>query len=193
MNLVGTRAGTGENETDPERGLITGDTMLMRIRNKMSTLVVNAYPTSEAPAISTLGHIGISTGVHGSLWENISSGLLTVEEEKFTDAFVHHPEAVAELFGNDTDNDYLTDSGVAFAMDRVLKEVTTRARGLIALRQDTTDTQLKQNGRQIDDWKQHLEEYEKKLRRDFTTMEGRVNEMEHTQDWIQQQTERKGQ
>jgi len=77
------------------------------------------------------------------------------------------------------------DSGVAYTLEKNLKPYTESRNGIVATRISTTDNGIKQQDEKISDWKDHLDEYRKKLERDFTVMQQSLNELEQNQKRIQ--------
>jgi flagellar hook-associated protein 2 len=147
--------------------------------------MMNPYPTERGRELSILAQIGVSMGNTGSDWKEIRGGYLQVDENKFVEAFEQYPDSIRQLFGSDNDNDMAVDSGVAYTLEKNLKPYTESRNGIVATRISTTDNGIKQQDEKISDWKDHLDEYRKKLERDFTVMQQSLNELEQNQKRIQ--------
>ena len=180
-NVVSSGRLTEKNEV----GTLTGDITVMGLKNRLQTIMMNPYPTERGRELSILAQIGVSMGNTGSDWKEIRGGYLQVDENKFVEAFEQYPDSIRQLFGSDNDNDMAVDSGVAYTLEKNLKPYTESRNGIVATRISTTDNGIKQQDEKISDWKDHLDEYRKKLERDFTVMQQSLNELEQNQKRIQ--------
>jgi len=180
-NVVSSGRLTEKNEV----GTLTGDITVMGLKNRLQTIMMNPYPTERGRELSLLAQIGVSMGNTGSDWKEIRGGYLQVDENKFVEAFEQYPDSIRQLFGSDNDNDMAVDSGVAYTLEKNLKPYTESRNGIVATRISTTDNGIKQQDEKISDWKDHLDEYRKKLERDFTVMQQSLNELEQNQKRIQ--------
>jgi len=175
---------SGKLDERSEAGSLTGDITVMGLKNKLQKIMMNPYPTERGRELSLLAQIGISMGSAGSRWEDIKGGYLQVDEDRFVKAFERFPESIKQLFGSDTNNDVVVDTGVAYELSRTLKAYTNPRGGIIPYRITTTETNIREQEENIEDWKEHLEEYRKKLESDFIQMQQAVNELEQTQKRI---------
>lgn len=159
-------------------GILSGDITVMGLKSKLQRIMMDPYPTGMGKELSMLVQIGISTGAYGSDWSDIKEGYLHVAEDKFITAFEKFPEMIKQLFGSDTNNDVAIDNGVAYVMDKTLKGYISPRNGVIINRIKNTDTGIKEQEKSIDSWNVHIEEYRKKLERDFTVMQQALNELD---------------
>jgi flagellar hook-associated protein 2 len=162
-------------------GVLTGDITVMGVKNKLQTIMMNPYPTDRGKELSLLAQIGISMGRSGSNWSDIKGGYLQVDEDRFVEAFEKYPEAIKQLFGADTDKDMIVDNGVSYVLNKTLKGYSDQRSGIITYRIKSTNAGIRETEKSIDDWKEHLEDYRKKLESDFTLMQRALQELEQNQ------------
>jgi flagellar hook-associated protein 2 len=173
--------------TDEERkkaterlGLLTGETMLGNLKSSMQQLMMNPYPTSRQRDLALLAQVGIATDLRrpgSGLDKTRLRGYLEVDEAKLEAAIAATPDAVRELFGNDTDGDLVVNAGVAFSLDALLRPYVQTG-GIVANRIAGTDTLISRANREISDYQKHLASYEAELKRKYGLMEGALSEME---------------
>ncbi len=173
-----------ERDSANERlGMFQGDITLNQMKNRLQTMLMSPYTTEAGRDFSLLAQVGISTNATGQSGNGIDStklrGYLEMDEDKFDAALKSDLESVKDLFGNDTDNDLVVDSGAAYTTDTYLKPFT-QIGGIIPLKLDSIDRQVDDTNDQIADYKVHLDDYEAKLKRQYGTMEGTLGSMEKT-------------
>jgi flagellar hook-associated protein 2 len=172
-------------EERAEAGLLTGDIAVMGLKNKLQRIMMNPYPTDRGQELSLLAQIGISMGPLRASVDEIRGGLLKVDEETFISAFEQYPDSIKQLFGADTDNDALVDSGVAYTLEQTLGGYTEPRNGVIAYRVKSMENKISSQDRKIDDFNEHLVEYRQRLEEDFTLMQQSMGELEQTQRRLQ--------
>jgi flagellar hook-associated protein 2 len=172
---------SGNLDEENEVGTLSGDITIMGLKSKLQTIMMNPYPTERGKELNLLAQIGISMGAANSSWTDIRSGYLQVDEDSFVEAFNRYPDAIKQLFGSDSNNDTVIDNGVAYVLDTTLKGYTDQRDGIIAYHLKNTDTKIKDQQGDIEDWNEHVDEYRKKLERDFTIMQQSLNELEQNQ------------
>ena len=170
-------------------GLLQGDLALNQLKNRLRQTIVTPYPTQLGPEMSMLVQVGIATdtgrpGATGTLSGTKLRGYLEIDEARLEEALARSPEAVAELFGSDTDRDFVIDSGVGFAISRDVRPFIQTG-GLIAGRVGNIDTTVSRRERDIATANRQLEEKEERLRRDYTMMEGMLNTLERSSQAIE--------
>jgi flagellar hook-associated protein 2 len=173
--------------TDEERekatgrlGLLTGETMLTSLKASMQQLMMNTYPTSRARDLALLAQVGIATDLRrpgSGLDKTRLRGYLEVDEARLEAAIAADPDAVRELFGNDTDGDLVVNAGVAWALDTLLRPYVQTG-GIIPNRVAGTDTAIARSTREIADYEKRLAATEAELKRKYGIMEGALNELE---------------
>jgi flagellar hook-associated protein 2 len=173
--------------TDEERkkasdrlGLLTGETTLANLKSSMQQIMMNPYPTSRARDLALLAQIGIATDLRrpgSGIDKTRLRGYLEVDEAKLENAIATWPEAVRELFGNDTDGDLVVNAGVAYSLDALLRPYVQTG-GIISNRIAGTDTLIARSSREISDYQKHLTDYEAELKRKYGLMESALNQMD---------------
>jgi flagellar hook-associated protein 2 len=162
-------------------GQLSGDITVMRLKSKLQNIMMNPYPTDRGKEVNLLAQIGISMGAANSNWDDIRGGYLQIDEDTFVRAMQRHPTAIKQLFGSDTNNDMVTDNGVAYILDATLKGYTDPRNGIVAYHIKNTDSRIKNQEREIDEWNEHIDDYRRKLEIDFTRMQQSLNELEQNQ------------
>jgi flagellar hook-associated protein 2 len=170
-----------ERETMRERlGIFQGDSSLNQLRQRMQTIMMNAYDTGPESPYDLLAQIGISTnasGASGNVDMSRLRGYLEINEAQLDEALTRDFEGVGRLFGSDTDGDLVVDRGVAVALDQFVNPYV-RTGGVVAGRESSLDTQISQTEDRISRYNDRLEDYEQELRSDFGRMEGMMNQLE---------------
>ena len=153
-----------------DKGILSNDISLMNLHSKLRATVVDSYPTSLGTKLSILAQLGISTGKWGSDWENIRKGLLILDKEKFNSACNTFGDNISELFGYDLDKNKVIDTGVGFALDKVISPFSQR-RGVIEGKISLADTMIDLKNEAIQQKEKQVVIYEDNLRKKFGKME----------------------
>jgi flagellar hook-associated protein 2 len=169
-------------------GLLVGDLSLQQLKGSMQNVMMNPYPTSLGRELSLLAQAGIATDTRApgsaAIDRTRLRGYLEVDEPKLTAAINEHPDALRQLFGNDTTGDLVVDSGAAFKLDTLLRPYVQTG-GILPQRVTTLDTQIAQSNRQIADYKVKLDDYQAELKRKYAQMGGALDQMQHNNQSIQ--------
>jgi flagellar hook-associated protein 2 len=179
--------------TDEERakarqqlGLLQGDLALNQMKSRMREIVAGAYPTSAGRDLALLAQIGVGTDASrpgSGIDKSRLRGYLEIDEDRLQGALNNRTDAVRQLFGNDTDGDFVVDSGVAFSLVETLHPYLT-AGGLIGTRITTIDQTAGRRERDIATLAKQLQDKEAKLERDFATMQGALNNLSRSSSAI---------
>jgi len=180
-----TKVVPGGNIAETTAGVFAGDITVMGIKNRLKNIMMNPYPTDKGKSLSLLAQIGISMGSTGSLWSDIKGGYLQVDEDKFINSMEENPDSIKQLFGSDNNNDMIVDNGVAYVMKNTLKGYSDSRTGIISYHLGGIDNDIKEEDKNIEDWKEHLDDYRKKLEGDFTIMEQALHKLEQNQKSIE--------
>ncbi len=171
-----------ERESAREKlGEFKGDMTLNQIKNRLQRIMMNPYPTRMGQELTMLNQAGISTNASGtSQGYNASRlrGYLEIGEEQLDSALENHPQAVKDLFGRDTDEDMLPDSGAAYEADTFLKPYLQTG-GIFASKFSRLDSQISRKEDEIRDYRDHLEDYEQDLKSKYGRMEGTIQQLEN--------------
>ncbi len=170
-----------ERETMEERlGIFQGDSSLNQLRQRMQTIMMDAYDTGPEGSYDLLAQIGISTnasGASGNVDMSRLRGYLEINEAQLDEALARDFAGVGRLFGMDSDGDLTVDRGVAVALDQFVNPYV-RTGGVVAGRESSLDTQISQTQDRIGRYDDRLENYEQQLRNDFGRMEGMMDQLE---------------
>jgi len=178
-----------EKKTARERlGTLQGDSTLNLLSSSLQRLVAAPYPTVDGRDMTLLAQIGIATnaskpGTSQGYDVTKMRGYLEIEDETLGKALSEHFEAVKQLFGNDTNGDLIVDSGIAYAMDSLLKPYVETG-GILALKTGTLDTQINGEKRTLDNLDAQLAAQETELKRKYGSMEASLNRMESSSSSI---------
>ena len=167
-----------EKKTYTERlGIFQGDSTLSQIRSRLQSIMMGVWPTREGPAV--LSSFGISTDSRrgGGYDASRLRGYLEIEEKTLDAALQADFRKVRDSFGFDSDGDLLIDSGVAFAIDGLMRPYVETG-GIISTRTRTIDTQVVRQQRDLENFDRQLASKEADLKRKFGMMEGALGQME---------------
>ncbi len=174
---------TDSNYNDEGKtGSFAGDFGLTNLISKLRIIMMNPYPTSYGDELSLLAQIGISTNSEGFgvMDKTKLKGVLEVNENKFLEEVEKYPKGVKELFGMDTDGDYLVDNGAAFQIEKLLKMYTERDGGFFDLKSKEFKDQIASIEKDKKAYQDKLTEDEKKLKKEFYQMEKASNDLEES-------------
>ncbi len=171
-------------KTKGDRGLFMGDMTIMRLDNALKMAVSSAYPNPADDPIKMLSQIGISTGKVNAAWSEIKQGKLQIEEDLLREKIMANPEGVKNLFGADNDGDRLVDSGFAWSVENTLKPYVQPGKNMIVVQIDMNKEAIRRADERIKQQSDHLQAYEDKLRKKFSTMEQNMSSSKAQRDWM---------
>ncbi|MHC6201618.1 flagellar filament capping protein FliD [Breznakiellaceae bacterium SP9] len=163
-------------------GAFSGDSTLTQLKNSLQRIVTSPYPTSTGQNVSMLTQIGIGTDVRrtGSSTGYDATrlrGYLEIDEKSLDAALQSKMLAVQQLFGYDTDGDYIVDSGIGFSMENFTRSYVETG-GVITLKTSTIDTKVSQERQRIDSLDRQLAGKEASLKKQYGQVEGSYSRME---------------
>lgn len=160
------------------QGTLRGDRTLNSLKQSLSRGMTSAYPTDNDSGFNLLNSVGISTNATGNSGFNASKlrGYIEFNTEELEKTLKNNIEGVKNLFGFDTNDDFIIDTGVAKVIDDILKPYT-RSGGTIATRISTIDSKIKRQDKQITDYKDDLISYEDTIRRKYGQMDATINSL----------------
>ena len=160
-------------------GILQGDVTISQLRTSMQNIMMNAYAAPETTML--LGMLGISTNAQtgGGYDAAKMRGYLEIDEKKLTNALNSNFENIRALFGYDTDKDFVIDSGVAVALDNLIKPFVETG-GIFNTKLKTFDTLIADQKKIIDTLTAQLAKKEEELRRKYGLMEGVLGQLEQT-------------
>ena len=174
-----------------EQGLFSTDSSFMNIRSKMRTIVLSPYPTSVSNNLAVSAQLGLSTGAWNSAFDDVRSGKLKLDQNKFEEVFRKYPVAVMEFFGSDTDNDKKINEGLAFRMDNFLLDVTRVKSGIIDVKIEKIKEDIRNQNTTISQKEEDVQKYESKLKEQFGNMERKMSTLKAQQKWLDQRLNQK--
>ena len=131
-----------------DRGVLSNNITLMNLHSKIRATVLNSYTTSLGRKLAILTQIGISTGKWGSAWDNVRKGLLKLDKDKFIFTLNSYGDKISELFGYDSNNDKIIDTGIAFTLNNVITPFIRR-QGIIEGKISLVDTLIRSTDKRI--------------------------------------------
>ncbi len=161
-------------------GMFQSDYTFIQMKNRLQQIAMSSYPTSKGRELNLLAQIGISTNSSGfgsSFDRTKLRGYLEINENKFDDALKTNLPAVKELFGNDTNNDLIVDSGIAYDMDKYVN-VYTKVGGVIASRLASIKGRVSRLDNNILAMKSDLDRKEQDLKVKYGKMEGALQNLQ---------------
>ena len=171
-----------------DQGLLMGEISLMQLKNHMQDTMMNPYPTSLGRDMRLLAQIGISTDVRepgaATLDKTKLRGYLEIDDQKLTTAIEQHPDAVKQLFGNDTTGSLVVNSGVAYTLDNILRPYV-QTDGIFPMRMTDLDSRIADNSRSIDSYKGKLDDYLAELKRKYGQMQSSLDSLQKNSQSMQ--------
>lgn len=167
-------------------GLMLNDTTLSMLRTSLQNAMMNPYDTGTD--LSLLAQLGISTnsqkGGGGQGYDTSKMrGYLEIDEDSLDKALASNFDGVRKLFGTDTDNDLVVDSGAAWKLDSVIKPYVETA-GIISIKTGTLDQQITLGKSTLENLDKQLADKEADLKEKYASMEGTLNQMDSTSSQI---------
>ncbi len=148
------------------RGAFVGESGVRRVSQGMAFRVTSAY-TGLSQDYNALSLIGISTD---------SDGKLSIDSEKFQEVLLAEPDQVADLF--------TSDAGFITAMKEQLDVYTDSSEGTLSVRKDTIEERISSMNDDVDAMQDRLDRLEARLRKQFTSMESVMGQMQGSQAYI---------
>jgi flagellar hook-associated protein 2 len=180
-------------EMQEKAGAFAGDTTLTQFKNTMQRIMTSPYSTDAEQEVALLSQIGIGTDVRragmGGYSASRMRGYMEIDEDALDTALMDNLPAVQQLFGQDSDGDLIVDSGIAFALDNLMRSYVETG-GIISLKTSTIDSKITQEQRRIDTLDTQLARKEDDLKRQYGAMEGAYNRMESTASSLDQFSQR---
>ncbi|MBE7438389.1 MAG: flagellar filament capping protein FliD [Spirochaetales bacterium] len=183
----------GKNPDKVAAGVFATDATVRQLSNTLRSVISDAYPARYKPAYKLLADIGISTGAPGATFSDIQYGYLILDEDRLRQALEASPEAVKELFAQDSNSDTRLDHGAAYKMRESLDPYTRMARGIIPGRIDLIKAQSRSNTDRIARIEAGVQAKESSLRDRFGRMESAIGKSKATSNYLKNQMRQGGQ
>ena len=159
-------------EKEKVLGVLQGDVTLIQTKNRLQQIVNNSYDIQSPDQISMLFQLGIGSNLSAYSGYSASRmrGYLEIDETKLDEAVRNNINDLQKIFGFDTNNDYITDNGIAFLMNEYLTSFSQQG-GIIDGKIQTYDRQIAQQERDITNFNDRMEKKEADYKRQFGNME----------------------
>lgn len=169
-----------EEEAALERlGLFQGDFTLTQSKQSLQTAMAQAYDIKDNDTIKMLSQVGISTNASSGSSINSSQmrGYLEIDEKKLDEALANNINEIKNIFGYDSDEDKVIDTGIAFNVDKNLSAYT-QIGGIIASKTSSLDTKMKNSETKIKKLETQIADKESELKQKYSQMESTLNSLE---------------
>jgi flagellar hook-associated protein 2 len=171
-------------------GVFSAETSLLQFRNIMQRAMVSPYTTGAAEEITLLSQIGISSDARGTgstsgYDPSRLRGYLEIDEKALDAALAKNFPAIKQLFGSDTDDDLIIDSGVAYSLENLTKPYVETG-GIVTLKTGTIDSKINREERGIATLDRQLAAKEAALKKQYGQMETAFTRMEKMSEQLSQ-------
>jgi flagellar hook-associated protein 2 len=169
-----------EREAALERlGLFLGDFTLTNAKSTLFGIATGNYQIPQNSGISMLSQIGIATQADSGGGFNASRlrGYLEIDEKKLDTALQDNIAEVKNLFGYDSDGDFIIDSGIAYQLDRRLQTYTQRD-GIFTMKASSLGSKISTSETKISRLETQLDAKEVQLKQKYGQMESTLNSLE---------------
>ena len=174
-----------KKDAEEKLGMMQGDSTLNTLKNSMQQITSNRYQTDENNSMTILAQMGISTKATagGGIDTSRLRGYLEIDEKKLDDALANHIEDAKNLFGYDSDEDMIIDTGVAKALDAKLTPYVQTG-GIFNTRISGLGDKIDTTEKKIATLDTQLEDKEADLKSKYGQMEGTLNKLQSQSDSI---------
>ncbi len=161
---LGKRNTISGGESQDDGGALAGDSTPRIVRNLMTNAITT--PSTNSTVYSTIFQLGIKMD---------NDGVLSLDSDKFKEALNDNYEQVVAVFGGS--------EGVAGQLSASLKEYT-KTGGLLSMRQDQLNTELKYWGQKEADTTTQMEKYEASLRAKYASLDTLLAQMNSSASYL---------
>ncbi len=186
LNIVLNRNEADENIDEKIRkkyGLFKREYSFSLLKNKMRNIVIRSYKTSLGNRLSLLVQLGISPLFFLGNSNNVDFGKLDFNQDKYKEFFLKNPNYIGEIFGFDSDNDGVTDTGCAYEIKK-LQKAYTKSQAMFDTQVRVNQRRLKDLDNQIAQEEKNVENYRLKTEKEFRELEAALKEQETMEKWI---------
>ncbi|GAB6158036.1 flagellar hook-associated protein 2 [Desulfotomaculum varum] len=173
-------------EEKARSGLLKNDMLLSGLVNKLRTALTSAVAGVADTKFDSLAEIGIKTLSY------TEKGKLYIDESKLKEAITANPEAVLQLFTNNSDT--YSNQGLAVRLyDELtaglnrLKDKAGSASGYSLVDSSALGKQISSLDKEIAAWQDKLKTIENNYWKKFTALEKAINQMNSQSAWLAQQ------
>lgn len=163
-NVLGKRDSVVAGVNQNDGGSLAGDPMPNAITSMMSKLITT--PSTQSKIYSSIFDVGVSMD---------NTGKLSLDTTKLSDALDANFDQVSSLFGGT--------NGLAAQMNTALKQYTQTG-GLISIRQDALNTQLRSLASQQSTANDQITRYETNLRKQYGSLDSMLASMKKSASYL---------
>lgn len=161
---LGKRNTIVSGESQDDGGALAGDSMTSSVRSFMANIISSS--SKESTTFSTIFQMGVNMD---------SKGKLSLDSDKFTEALDNNFDQVVALFGGD--------NGVANLLSTGLKTYT-KTGGLLAQRQDSLNSELRNLSQKSSDATAQIAKYETNLRAQYASLDTLLAKMNQSASYL---------
>ena len=161
---LGKRNTISGGESQDDGGALAGDSTPKTVRNLMTSAI--STPSTNSTVYSTIFQLGIKMS---------NDGVLSLDSTKFKEALDDNYEQVVAIFGGS--------EGVAGQLSESLKEYT-KTGGLLSVRQDQLNSELRYWGQKETDTKTQMAKYETNLRAKYASLDTLLAQMNSSASYL---------
>lgn len=155
-----------------EGGALAGDSLPRNIMNQVRGLLGGVVP-GAADELNSLYAMGITMNKDGKLEISTSTEFSDVTGKmRFDKALDENYDNIAKIFGGE--------NGLVSQLDSVITEYT-KSGGILANRQETIQSQLRENTKASDAASRYIESYEASLRKQYAALDVLLSQMQRQQ------------
>jgi len=128
----------------------------------------------------------------GATWADLknSAGMLEIDTSILKSMIEKDILAVAQIFGNDLNGDFVVDQGSCYRLYELTRTWTQPGNsGVIAVKVRSLDRVIGEKRKSIDRVEMSVKAYEDRLRAQFGSMETRVREYQDRGRWLNRQNQ----
>ena len=159
---------TNYNATDKTAGLLTGDNGVSIVERRIRS-IMNGLVDGAADGMNSLAFLGISTNRDGSI---------SLDDSDLS-------AAISNRFG-DLEALFSGDNGIATRLDKLVTELTSSS-GMFSTRETSMRDQLSDIDDQRSDLELRLAKIEERYRKQFSSLDILVSQLNQTSDFLTQQ------
>jgi flagellar hook-associated protein 2 len=153
-------------ESQDDGGALAGDSMPRSIQNYITNMLSTPSSKTTSSSIQTIFQLGVSMD---------NDGVLSLDSDKFSDALDNNYEQVVALFGGS--------DGLAGSLSTGLKEYT-KTGGLISIRTDGLNTDLRSLTQKQADITTQMTKYEASLRAQYGNLDSLLVSMNQSASYL---------
>lgn len=169
-----------ETEKAMERlGVFQSEFSLKNSKNSLQQIITNSYLPEENTTIRTLSQIGIASKTGASTGTSAAQmrGYMEIDEKKLDEALENNMDEIKNIFGYDTNDDKIVDSGIAFKMDQTL-QAYVQTGGILAMKNSAIEKNISNTQTKIERLEVQVANKEAELKRKYGNMESTLNNLE---------------